>query len=77
MTTPQRIEMIDADDPPEGRGFASRKFLLALLVVVGAAGLLWADKIDAARWVDVTTWALGLYMLGNGATAWAAVWGRR
>lgn len=73
----QQIQMIDAD-PPEPRGFASRKWLLSVAVVAAATGLLWAGKIEAARWAEVVVWVTGLYMAGNGASsAVAALWGRR
>lgn len=76
MTAQTRIEMVDADQP-EGRGFASRKFVLAVFAVLVTTGLLWAGKLTSANWVEAITWTVGLYMLGNGASAWAAVWGRR
>ena len=71
------VEMVDAD-PPEPRGFASRKFILVVLVVLASAGLLLAGRIGEASWVEVTIWCVGLYMAGNGASAAvAALWGRR
>lgn len=76
MTT-QRIEMVDAD-PPEPRGFASRKFILAVATVAAATGLLLSGRIGEAAWVEVSIWCVGLYMAGNGASAAVvAVWGRR
>lgn len=45
--------------------FASRKWILALLLVVcamTARGLLW---IDGAQLVSLLTWSAGLYMAGN------------
>jgi hypothetical protein len=76
MTEPQRIEFADLE-PQERSRFASRKFLLAVLVVLLAAGLLAAGRIGDAAWVEVTIWAAGLYMAGNGLSAFAAAWGRR
>ena len=78
MNEPQRIDgLLEVSAVEAGRGFASRKFVLALLVVLVSTGLLWSGKLDAARWVEAVTWAVGLYMLGNGASSWATVWGRR
>ena len=43
MTAQTRIEMVDADQP-EGRGFASRKFVLAVFaVLVHRPGMFWGD----------------------------------
>lgn len=75
MSEPQRIELIEPAETSARH--LSRKWLLALLVIAAASGLLWAGRIDGARWGEVVIWITGLYMLGNGATAWAAVWGRR
>lgn len=64
------------DDPSLTRWVARRQFAVAVLVLAGSAGLLWAGRIDAARWADVTVWVVGLYMLGESAGAWAATWRR-
>lgn len=58
--------------------YGSRKWLLALLLVIGSTGLLWAGKIGAAAWAEVVIWVAGLYMAGNAGQAWAAAFtGRR
>lgn len=72
----QQVQMIEPAEP-EGRGFASRKWLLALLMLALSSGLLWGGRIGEAAWVEVSVWTLGLYMAGNGLSAFAAVWGRR
>jgi len=55
----------------EDRRYASRKFLLTLLVLVSVTVLRVLDFVDTAAWSDVTRWALGLYMAGNVGT-WLA-----
>ena len=51
--------------------FASRKFLLTLLVLVAVTVLRVLGFVDTAAWSEVTRWALGLYMAGNVGT-WLA-----
>lgn len=53
---------------------ARRQLGVTLLVLLGTAGLLWAERIDMARWADVTIWTVGLYMLGEAGSAWASTW---
>jgi hypothetical protein len=55
-------------DPNPNR-WASRKWALALLVVILSTGLLWGGRIDAGRWAEVVIWVVGLYMVGNTASA--------
>jgi hypothetical protein len=62
--------------PPAELWLLKRQFGLAILVLVGTAGLLLAERIDAARWADVTIWTVGLYMLGEAGGAMAASWKR-
>lgn len=50
--------------------YASRKFLLALLVLITGGAFRVLGYIDAAVWVDLTKWTLGLYFVGNVGT-WA------
>jgi hypothetical protein len=52
------------------RRYASRKFLLALLVLITGGTFRVLGYIDAAAWVDLTKWTLGLYFVGNVGT-WA------
>jgi hypothetical protein len=67
----QTIETTHAEPTARDGRYGSRKFLLALLLVIGSTGLLLAAAIDAATWREVVIWVTGLYMAGNGATAWA------
>lgn len=73
----QQIDVAVPDAAADSRGFASRKWILALLVVALSTGLLWLGRIDAARWTDAVIWVTGLYMAGNGATALALAWGAK
>lgn len=41
------------------------KFLLALLVIGAATGLLVLGRLDGAQWVSATTWTVAAYMLGQ------------
>lgn len=50
--------------------FSSRKFLLTILVLATGVAFLLLGQIDAALWVDLTKWTLGLYFAGNVGT-WA------
>lgn len=63
-------------DAPTDRWLARRQLAVAVMVLIGAAGLLWAGRIDMARWADVTIWTLGLYMLGETGGAAVATWKR-
>lgn len=54
----------------EDRRYASRKFLLTLLVLMAATALRVMGLIDPPAWADVVKWALGLYMAGN-VGSWA------
>lgn len=45
--------------------FASRKFILAALLLLAALGLLIAGIIDQETWSGFSTWVLGLYVTGN------------
>lgn len=50
--------------------FASRKFILACVIVLIATGFRIAGLLDSAEWINVSTWLAGLYMAGNvGAAA--------
>lgn len=53
------------------RRYASRKFGLAAAVFITATGLLIAGQIDAALWVEIVKWDVGLYMAGNIGDTWA------
>jgi hypothetical protein len=53
------------------RRYASRKFGLAVAVFIAATGLLLAGEIDAAFWVEIVKWDVGLYMAGNVGDTWA------
>jgi spermidine/putrescine-binding protein len=48
-----------------GKHFASRKFVLALLVFVVATGLLIAGLIEANDWKTITIWAFSGYLAAN------------
>jgi hypothetical protein len=52
--------------------FASRKFLLTLLVVAIAVGMNWLGKLSPEL-VEVLKWSLGLYC-GFNVTQRAAEW---
>lgn len=45
--------------------FGSRKFLLALLVILLASGLLFLKLLDGAQWVTVVGSALLFYSASN------------
>lgn len=45
--------------------YQSRKFLLALLIVLLATGLCWFGLIDGGMWVTVVSLALTVYVGGN------------
>lgn len=46
--------------------FHSRKFALAaFLLVIALPVLVWAGRIDAAVYADITKWVFGLYAGGN------------
>lgn len=49
----------------EDRRYASRKFLLALLVLVTGGAFRVLGYLDAATWVDLTKWTLALYFGAN------------
>lgn len=67
-----------APTPADRSRYGSRKWLLALLVVLGSSALLLVGKIDMQTWAEVVIPVVGLYMAGNAGTAWAAAFtGRR
>ena len=49
--------------------FASRKFVIACVIVVIATGFRIADLLSSAEWMNTVTWICGLYMAGNVGTA--------
>ena len=63
MTTADTLE--PAATARDASRYASRKFLLAVTMLIGAAVALGAGKIDASTWADVSKWVTGLYMAGN------------
>ena len=69
--------MADVEAPPP-----LEKWLLKLQLWVtvgtlaGAAALLWSGKVDMQTWEDVTVWTVGLYMLGEAGSTWAATYKR-
>jgi len=52
-------------DPDDGAGFLSRKFLLAVAVLVTASAFRIADLISAGDWIKCVTACLALYGLAN------------
>ncbi len=44
---------------------ARRKLIVTVLIIAVGTGLLIAGKVDAAHWVEVTTWIGGLYLGAN------------
>ena len=50
---------------PTTSRYASRKFILALLIVLLATGLRWFDMVDGGMWVTVVSLALTVYVGGN------------
>lgn len=59
--------MTDPDTPPAAaeRRFASRKFILASALLAAGTVLLLAGKIDAATWLEISRWTLGMYCGAN------------
>ena len=45
--------------------YLSRKFLLALLIVLLGTFLRWFDLVDGGMWVTVVSLALTVYVGGN------------
>lgn len=64
--------MTEPNAPPSAadRRYASRKFLLALLVLLAGGAFRVLGYVDPAAWVELTKWTLGLYCAGN-VGAWA------
>jgi len=52
----------------EERRYASRKFLIAVVLVAATMALFVLGRIDAVLWADVTKWIVGLYYAGNVGT---------
>lgn len=52
--------------------FFSRKWVLALLVVLISTVLCWFKQISGSEFVELVKWVVGLYMLGNVGSAVAA-----
>lgn len=50
------------------------KFILALVAVGAATGLLVLGRITGEAWVSTTTWVVAAYMLGQPAAIFAAGW---
>ncbi len=50
--------------------YASRKFLLTVVVLVAATTLLAIDMISDQLWSDTVKWTLGLYF-GANVLSWA------
>ena len=63
--------MDEANDLRLSRRVASRKFMLAVCVLVLAAWLLLSGRIEAAVWSELTIYTLGLYFAGNVGTWFA------
>ena len=59
-------------DKEESR-YASRKFLLALLVVIACIAMRVTDLLDPARFVELVKWTAALYF-GFNVTQKAAEW---
>ena len=47
------------------RYYTARKFLLSLLVIVGATVLLWVGKLPAQYWSDVVIYSLAVFGLAD------------
>lgn len=47
------------------RYYTARKFLLSLLVIVGATVLFWLGKLPAQYWSDVVTYSLAVFGLAD------------
>ena len=47
------------------RYYTARKFLLSLLVIVGATVLLWVGKIQPQFWADVVIYSLAVFGLAD------------
>jgi len=60
-----------ADTPREASRYASRKFLMAVALLVANLVLLGVGWIDKALYVDFAKWITGLYFAGNVGT-WLA-----
>ena len=55
----------DAQAEPTGARYASRKFVLTMLVIAEAGAFLAAGAIDPATWAAITGAALAAYITGN------------
>ena len=52
-------------DSPDGKGFASRKFLLSVLTVLVASTLVYFGKLDGVAWTGAVAVAVGGYVAAN------------
>lgn len=50
------------------------KFVLALIALLAATGMLWLGRIDGNAWVTGMSWIVGAYMLGQPAAVLASGW---
>ena len=50
------------------------KFVLALLALVAASGMLLIGRISGDAWVTAMTWIVAAYMLGQPAAVLASGW---
>lgn len=55
----------DTQAGPAGARYASRKFVLTMLVIAEAGAFLAAGAIDPATWAAITGAALAAYITGN------------
>ena len=69
--------MSDDTDTAAASRYASRKFLLTLLLLTATTALRVLEFIDTPAWSEVVRWSLGLYMAGNVGAAAAGLLEKR
>lgn len=50
------------------------KFVLALVAIIAATGLVCLGRMGGEAWVSTVTWVVAAYMLGQPAAVFAAGW---
>lgn len=51
--------------------YASRKFIMSMLMLIVTTALLVLGYLDDSVWASTVVWLTGLYMAGNAATWFA------
>jgi hypothetical protein len=59
------------------RYYTARKFLLSLVVIVGATVLLWVGKIPPQFWADVVVYSLAVFGLADVGQRAVDAWSKR